>query len=102
MSSFVVFAIFNNSCYIGFLTWLNCTTLKPHRMVMLYVKFKNHGCSDFKEMDGWMDGFLPLYKINFLDICFHYELTKLCTHKITAPKWWLAMQPGLTASERVL
>ena len=35
-----------------------------------------------------------------LDICFCYEFTDLYRHKLTVPKWWVAMQPVLVVSDR--
>ena len=42
-------AIFINSGHFLFSTRLNFIILKPCSLVMLHVKFENHGCSDFRK-----------------------------------------------------
>ena len=42
-------AIFSNSGHIWFPSSLNFIFLKPCSLVMLHVRFENHGCSDFRE-----------------------------------------------------
>ena len=41
--------MFSNSGHFGFLTRLNFIFLKPCSIVMLHVKFENHGRSDFRK-----------------------------------------------------
>ena len=40
-------AIFSNSSHFFFSTRLNFIGLKPCSLIMLHVKFENHGCSGF-------------------------------------------------------
>ena len=42
-------AIFSNSSNFLFLTKLNFIILKSCSLIMLHVKFENHGCTDFRE-----------------------------------------------------
>ena len=42
-------AIFSNSGHFCFPSSLNFIILKPCSLVMLHVKFENHGCSGFRE-----------------------------------------------------
>ena len=42
-------AIFSNSGHFGLPTSLNFIILKPCSLVMLHVKFENHGCCGFRE-----------------------------------------------------
>ena len=42
-------AIVSNSGHFLFPTSLNFIILKPCSLVMLHVKFENHGCSGFRE-----------------------------------------------------
>ena len=42
-------AIFSNSGHFLIPISLNCIILKPYSLVMLHVKFDNHGCSGFRE-----------------------------------------------------
>ena len=42
-------AIFSKSSHFLFPTSLNVIILKPCSLVMLDVKFENHGCSGFRE-----------------------------------------------------
>ena len=41
--------IFSNSVHSRFPTSLNFIIIKPCYVVMLHVKFENHGCSSFRE-----------------------------------------------------
>ena len=43
------FAIFSNSGHLEFSTRLNFSILKPWSLIMLYMKFKIHGCSGLRE-----------------------------------------------------
>ena len=46
---FIGFAIFSIDGHLRFSTRLNLIILKPCSLVMLHVKFENHGCSGFRE-----------------------------------------------------
>ena len=43
------FAILGIGSHLGLSTKLNFISLKPCSLVMLHVKFENHGCSDFRK-----------------------------------------------------
>ena len=47
--NFIGFTIFSISHHLGFSTRLNIIILKPCSLVMLHVKFENHGYSGFRE-----------------------------------------------------
>ena len=42
-TDFIGFVIFSNGGHLGFSTRLNFNILKPCNIVILHVKFKNHG-----------------------------------------------------------
>ena len=46
---FISFAIFSNGGHLEFSTTLNYTIMKLLSLIMLYVKFKIHGCSGLRE-----------------------------------------------------
>ena len=48
-SRFIGFAILSTGGYLGFSTRLNYLVLKPYSLIMIHLKFENHGCSVFRE-----------------------------------------------------
>ena len=48
-NDFIGFAIYSIGSHLEFSSKLNFIILKSCCLVMLHVKFENHGCSSFKE-----------------------------------------------------